>query len=56
MGMHQIEILQIIVPNLRFWYKIAFSANLKLTQRHGGQKTGLTVKMAFGGENLAVKG
>ena len=39
------------------WYKIAFSAKLKVIQRHGRQLTGLTVKNGiFGSENSAVKG
>lgn len=39
------------------WYKRAFSAKLKLIQRHGSQISCLTVKNAIlGGQNSAVKG
>ena len=38
MRMHQIEILSQIFVHLSVWYKLAFSANLKLIQRHGSQK------------------
>ena len=57
MRMDQIEILQIFVPNLREIYllgtgKIAFSAKLKLIQRHGSQITGLTVKNSIFGAKI----
>ena len=38
------------------WYKIAFSAKLKLIQRHGSQITVERLKRHLGGKNSAVKG